>query len=178
MLSIKLKEVFQIPLFSFQRGLARLEKGGIIISHRKGKTLLYQFNPGYPFLKELKSFLERAYDGFPQDIRDKYYEQMTRKRPRRIGKPLWLEEHHSKRLAGYVSEELRKRAIETILFGGACVTIYTQNRYQSYDLDYVTYEDIAKLKRHYWKWDLLRRLVIFSIQDVPGLWSLCPRQRL
>ena len=83
-----LREVFQTPLFSFQRGLARLEKGGVIVSHRKGKTLLYQFNPRYPFLKELKSFLERAYDGFPQDIRDKYYEQMTRKRPRRQGKPL------------------------------------------------------------------------------------------
>jgi hypothetical protein len=84
----QLKEVFHAPLFSFQRGLARLEKGGVIVSHRKGKTLLYQFNPRYPFLKELKLFLERAYDGFPQDIRDKYYEKMTRKRPRRQGKPL------------------------------------------------------------------------------------------
>jgi len=84
----QLKEVFQMPLFSFQRALARLEKGGVIVSQRKGKTLLYQFNPRYPFLKELKSFLERAYDGFPQDIRDKYYEQITRKRPRRQGKPL------------------------------------------------------------------------------------------
>lgn len=84
----QLKEVFQMPLFSFQRGLARLEKGGIIISQRKGKTLLYQFNPRYPFIKELKLFLEKAYDGFPQDIRDKYYEQITRKRPRRKGKPL------------------------------------------------------------------------------------------
>lgn len=84
----QLKEVFQMPLFSFQRALARLEKGGIIVSHRKGKTLLYQFNPRYPFLVELKSFLERAYDGFPEDIREKYYEPTSRKRPRRQGKPL------------------------------------------------------------------------------------------
>lgn len=84
----KLKEVFQTPLFSFQRALARLEKGGVIVSHRKGRTLLYQFNPRYPFLEELKQFLERAYDGFPQDIRDKYYEKAIRKRPRRQGKPL------------------------------------------------------------------------------------------
>lgn len=41
----ELKEVLQMPLFSFQRGLERLQKGGIIVSHRKGKTLLYQFNP-------------------------------------------------------------------------------------------------------------------------------------
>lgn len=84
----QLREVFQAPLYSFQRALARLEKGSIIVSHRKGKTLLYQFNPRYPFLKELKAFLEKAYDGFPQDIREKYYEPLTRKRPRRQGKPL------------------------------------------------------------------------------------------
>lgn len=52
-----------------------------------------------------------------------------------------------KELAGYVSEGLRKRGIETILVGGACVTIYSENRYQSYDLDYVTYEDMRKVKK-------------------------------
>lgn len=31
--------------------------------------------------------------------------------------------------------------------GGACVTIYSQNRYQSYDLDFVVYEDIKKVKQ-------------------------------
>lgn len=52
-----------------------------------------------------------------------------------------------KELAGYVSEELRKRGIETILVGGACVTIYSKNRYQSYDLDYITYEDMRKVRK-------------------------------
>lgn len=84
----ELREVFQTPLYSFQRALARLESGGIVVSHHKGKTLLYQFNPRYPCLKELKSLLQRAYDGFPQEVREKYYEQPIRKRPRRQGKPL------------------------------------------------------------------------------------------
>lgn len=52
-----------------------------------------------------------------------------------------------KELAGYVSEKLRKRGIETILVGGACVTIYSENRYQSYDLDYITYEEMRKVKK-------------------------------
>lgn len=52
-----------------------------------------------------------------------------------------------KELAGYVSEGLRKHGIETILVGGACVTIYSENRYQSFDLDYVTYEDMRKVKK-------------------------------
>lgn len=49
-------------------------------------------------------------------------------------------------LAGYISEELRKRGIDTILVGGACVTIYSKNRYQSYDLDFITYDDMKKVK--------------------------------
>lgn len=52
-----------------------------------------------------------------------------------------------KKFAGFISEELRKRGIETVLVGGACVTIYSKNRYQSYDLDYVTYEDMKKVRK-------------------------------
>lgn len=84
----QLKKTFQSPLYSFQRALARLEKGGIVASHQVGKTLLYQFNPRYPFLRELKVFLQKAYDFFPEEIKEKYYEPFTRKRPRRQGKPL------------------------------------------------------------------------------------------
>jgi hypothetical protein len=51
-----------------------------------------------------------------------------------------------KDLAGYISEELRKRDIDTVLVGGACATIYSENRYQSFDLDYVTYEGMKKVK--------------------------------
>lgn len=49
-------------------------------------------------------------------------------------------------LAGYVSEQLRNKGIDTVLVGGACVTIYSENRYQSHDLDFVTYHDIKKVK--------------------------------
>lgn len=84
----QLKSAFQSPLYSFQRALGRLEKGNVIVSHREGKTLVYQFNPRYPFLKELVVFLQKAYSFFPQEIREKYYEPIMRKRPRRQGKPL------------------------------------------------------------------------------------------
>ncbi len=84
----QLRKIFQIPLYSFQRALGRLERGGVIVSHKEGKTILYQFNPRYPFLNDLKKFLERAYSFLPEDIRQKYYEPVIRKRPRRQGKPL------------------------------------------------------------------------------------------
>jgi hypothetical protein len=38
-------------------------------------------------------------------------------------------------LAGLISDELKKSGIEAIPVGGACVTIYSSNRYQSHDLD-------------------------------------------
>jgi len=84
----QLKSTFQTPLYSFQRALGRLEKGGVVVSHREGKTLIYQFNPRYPFLKELEAFLQKAYGCFPEEFREKYYEPTIRKRPRRQGKPL------------------------------------------------------------------------------------------
>jgi hypothetical protein len=48
-------------------------------------------------------------------------------------------------LASYVSEELKKRGIKTILVGGACATIYSKNRYQSSDLDFITYEEMKNV---------------------------------
>jgi hypothetical protein len=84
----QLKTIFQIPLYSFQIALGRLEKGGIIVSQKMGKTLVYQFNPLYPFLNPLKMFLEKAYLAFPEEIRQAYYEPILRKRPRRQDKPL------------------------------------------------------------------------------------------
>lgn len=50
-------------------------------------------------------------------------------------------------VAAYVAQELRKQGIETILVGGACVTIYSNNRYQSYDIDFATYEDMRRVKK-------------------------------
>lgn len=40
-------------------------------------------------------------------------------------------------LALVVSDSLNKRGVEAVLTGGACVSIYTRNRYLSYDLDFV-----------------------------------------
>jgi len=40
--------------------------------------------------------------------------------------------------AALVTDKLRKGGVETILVGGACVSIYTKNRYQSHDIDLVT----------------------------------------
>lgn len=43
-----------------------------------------------------------------------------------------------KKLALIVSAELKKNNIDAVLVGGACVSIYTTNRYFSMDLDFVS----------------------------------------
>ncbi len=49
-------------------------------------------------------------------------------------------------LAAVVSSKLQEYGVDSILVGGGCVSVYSKNRYQSYDLDYVTYEDMNKVK--------------------------------
>lgn len=49
--------------------------------------------------------------------------------------------------AGFVSSTLRKEGIQTVLVGGACVTIYSKERYLSYDLDFATHEDIKTVEK-------------------------------
>jgi predicted transcriptional regulator len=84
----ELKDALQIPLYSIQIALARLERGGIIVRQSQGKTQVYQYNPRYPFLEELQAFLRKAYSSLPEEMRKKWYESPVRKRPRRKGKPL------------------------------------------------------------------------------------------
>lgn len=88
--SLQLSKIFQIPIYSVQKAFERLEAGGILVSQKKGQTRIYQFNPRYPFLKELKDFLRKAYRFLPEEYRLKYYETpaVRRRRPRRKGKPL------------------------------------------------------------------------------------------
>jgi len=48
-------------------------------------------------------------------------------------------------LAGLVSKKLKEHGIDGVLVGGACVSIYTHNQYQSYDLDYVTHQSMKNV---------------------------------
>jgi len=77
---------FDTDLDPIQKQLEKLEVGGILVSRKAGRTLLYSFNPRYPFLKELKSLLEKALSFYSNEERKKLV--MNRKRPRRHGKPL------------------------------------------------------------------------------------------
>jgi hypothetical protein len=76
---------FETDLSGVQKQLEKLELGGVLVSRTAGRTRLYTFNPRYPFLKELKSLLDKALTFYPEDERRRLL--MNRRRPRRRGKP-------------------------------------------------------------------------------------------
>lgn len=50
-------------------------------------------------------------------------------------------------LAAIVNDKFTEHQMKTILVGGGCVAIYSNDRYLSYDLDFVTHENSGKIKK-------------------------------
>ena len=81
-----LSKMFNIPVNGVQQQMDRLENGGVIVSSKVGRTRLYQFNPRYPFLIELKALIKSAMEYLSEKELQKYYRKRTR--PRKKGKPI------------------------------------------------------------------------------------------
>ena len=50
-----------------------------------------------------------------------------------------------KKLAAIISDHLKKNDIDVVLVGGACVSIYSDNKYLSYDIDLITDSSIKTI---------------------------------
>lgn len=74
-----------------------------------------------------------------------------------------------KELACLIYETLKTNGINAILVGGACVSIYSENRYQSYDLDFVTYEELKTVEKALKKLGFKRTGRCFSHTNCPYL---------
>jgi hypothetical protein len=74
-----------------------------------------------------------------------------------------------KDLACLIYETLKNSGINAILVGGACVSIYSENRYQSYDLDFVTYEELNLIEKALNKLGFKRSGRCFSHAECPYL---------
>jgi len=77
---------FDADLYAIQNQLERLEGADVLISKKVGRTRVYQFNPRYPFLEELKNLLMKALAFYPEEIKESLV--MNRRRPRKKDKPL------------------------------------------------------------------------------------------
>lgn len=83
----ELRYAFNSALDPIQKTLRKLENGGLLVSFLEGRTRVFQWNPRYPFLREIRALAEKAYEYLPYNLKAQY--QMTkRKRPRKTGKPL------------------------------------------------------------------------------------------
>lgn len=78
---------FDADLYAIQKQLARLEDSNVFLSRKVGRTRVYQFNPRYPFLMELKSLLEKVLSYYPDKIQEDLL--LNRRRPWRRDKPLY-----------------------------------------------------------------------------------------
>ncbi len=77
---------FDVDPDSIQKQLSKFEQGGVLFSKQYGRTLMYEFNPRYPFLSEVKSLINKAIKFYPKNEIERLI--LDRRRPRRRGKPL------------------------------------------------------------------------------------------
>lgn len=82
----KISGLFGLSLNAVQNQLIKFEEAGILVSFLEGRTRVFQWNPRYPFLSELKALLKKALVYLPDSDKSKYFRERTR--PRRIGKPI------------------------------------------------------------------------------------------
>ena len=82
----EIADYFNVDLSPIQKQLLKFESGGVLVSTLVGRTRIFQFNPSYAFLSELKALLNKAFQFYPPEEVEQL--KMNRRRPRRTGKPL------------------------------------------------------------------------------------------
>lgn len=82
----EIADFFEVDLSPIQKQLLKLEAGGVLVSTLVGRTRVFQFNPTYAFLPELKELLQKAFQTYPPEEMERL--KFNRRRPRRTGKPL------------------------------------------------------------------------------------------
>ena len=70
---------FDAELYAIQTQLERLENAEVLVSSKVGRTRIFQFNPQYPFINELKDLLKKALSYYPNEIKERLV--MNRRRP-------------------------------------------------------------------------------------------------
>ena len=82
----EIAKFYDVNLYAIQNQFERLENADVLVSKKVGRTRVYEFNPRYLFLSELKSLLKKALSFYPDEIQERLL--MNRRRPRKKGKPL------------------------------------------------------------------------------------------
>jgi len=82
----EIAQTFDTDVTPVKNQLERMERDGMLVFERIGRTKVYQFNPRFAFIKEVTALGEKALSFLPQDLQEELC--LNRRRPRRSGKPL------------------------------------------------------------------------------------------
>ncbi len=77
---------WSMDVSTVQNQLLRMERDGLLVSRKVGRTRVFEFNPRYVFKDEVRALLNKALTQLPSDVQDQL--TLQRSRPRRSGKPL------------------------------------------------------------------------------------------
>lgn len=83
---LEIAEAFDMSVSNVQKHLERMERDGLLVNEKVGRTRVYRFNPRYAFKDEVEALLNKALSVGPDTLRDLLL--LDRHRPRRRGKPL------------------------------------------------------------------------------------------
>lgn len=82
----EIADTFAIRVSQVQRVMERMERDGVLVSGKVGRTRVYEWNPRFAFKEETEALMRRALELYPPTLRETLV--LNRRRPRRAGKPL------------------------------------------------------------------------------------------
>lgn len=78
--------IFKTDVTPIKNQLERMERDGMLVFERVGRTKVYIFNPRFLFVDEVTGLGEKALNYLPSNLKEQLMD--NRRRPRRDGKPL------------------------------------------------------------------------------------------
>ena len=81
----ELARMLEAPLAGVQNALRTLERDGLVAGRSVGRTRLFEVNPRYFAIRDLRPYLDRL-AGSENELRSAA--ELIRRRPRRTGKPV------------------------------------------------------------------------------------------
>lgn len=84
--ALEIANTLEMSVSNVQKHLERMERDGLLVSEKVGRTRVFSFNPRYMFKEEVDALLTKALGFTPSPLKEKLL--LGRRRPRRKGKPL------------------------------------------------------------------------------------------
>lgn len=84
--ALEIADTFDMSVSNVQKHFERMERDGLLVNEKVGRTRVYRFNPRYAFKEEVEALLRKALSVAPEVLRNRLL--LDRRRPRRKGKPL------------------------------------------------------------------------------------------